>query len=93
MLDGDEADDKIVAVLQGDAVYGALRDIGECPALLIDRLRHYFLTYKQAPDRLSRAVEITHVYGREEAHDVIERSRADYDAQFPGLRERLERRG
>jgi inorganic pyrophosphatase len=93
MLDGDEADDKIVAVLQGDAVYGALRDITECPAPLIDRLRHYFLTYKQAPDRLSRAVEITHVYGREEAHAVIECSRVDYDAHFPGLRERLERRG
>ena len=51
MIDGREADDKIVAVLSGDAVYGSFRDIAECPAPLVDRLRHYFLTYKQGPDR------------------------------------------
>jgi inorganic pyrophosphatase len=82
MIDGQEADDKILAVLSGDAVYGSFKDIAECPAALVDRLRHYFLTYKQAPDRASRAVEITHVYGREEAHEVIRRSEADYAAHF-----------
>jgi inorganic pyrophosphatase len=90
MLDGDEADDKILAVLQGDAVYGGLREAAECPAALVDRLRHYFLTYKQAPDRASRAVEITHVYGREEAHEVIRRSHADYIAHLAELRRDLE---
>jgi inorganic pyrophosphatase len=82
MIDGQEADDKIVAVLSGDAVFGSFRDIAECPAPLVERLRHYFLTYKQAPDRDARAVEITHVYGREEAHEVIRRSDEDYQAHF-----------
>jgi inorganic pyrophosphatase len=82
MLDGDEADDKIIAVLEGDAVYGSLRELEECPAPLVDRLRHYFLTYKQGPDRAARMVEITHVYRREEAHDVIRRSIADYAHHF-----------
>jgi inorganic pyrophosphatase len=91
MLDGDEADDKIVAVLQGDAVYGGYEDIDDCPALMIDRLRHYFLTYKQAPDRLSPACEITHVYGREEAKDLIRRSHEDYLARFAGIGEMLRR--
>ena len=54
MLDGNEVDDKIVAVLAGDAVYGGLTDIAGCPRLLVDRLRHYFLTYKQAPTRARR---------------------------------------
>lgn len=87
MLDGDEADDKIVAVLQGDAVYGRFEDIRDCPVGLVDRLRHYFLTYKQSPDGRHAACEIVEVYGREEAHEVIRRSRDDYLAIFSGLHE------
>ena len=83
MIDGEEADDKIVAVLSGDASYGSFRDIADCPAPLVDRLRHYFLTYKQGPDRSSHPVEITHVYGRDEAHEVIGRSQEDYAAHLP----------
>jgi len=83
MLDGDEADDKIVAVLANDAAYGQYGDIAAVPRPLLDRLRHYFLTYKQAPDRLTRVVEITDVYGRDEAHAVIVRSQEDYRVAFP----------
>jgi inorganic pyrophosphatase len=85
MIDHGEADDKIVAVLKGDAVYGGWKDLSECPRSLTDRLRHYFLTYKQAPGEEKRACEITHVYGREEAHEVIRRSREDYNEIFSGL--------
>jgi inorganic pyrophosphatase len=83
MIDGDEADDKIIAALSGDAVFGSITDIAQCPAPLVDRLRHYFLTYKQGPDRAAHTVEITHVYGRDEAHDVIARSAQDYRAHWP----------
>ena len=82
MIDGNEADDKIIAVLSGDAVFGSIKDIAECPAPLVDRLRHYFLTYKQGPDRAAHAVEITHVYGRDEAHEAIRRSAQDYLAHL-----------
>jgi inorganic pyrophosphatase len=82
MLDGEEADDKILAVLAGDAVYGDVQDVAQLPARLVDRLRHYFLTYKQAPDRVAHTVEITHVYGREEAHEVIAASVEDYAEAF-----------
>jgi inorganic pyrophosphatase len=85
MLDGNEVDDKIVAVLHGDAVYGAAREISDLPALLLDRLRHYFLTYKQGPDEAHRSCEITDVYGRAEAHEVFTRSRRDYDEAFSAL--------
>ena len=85
MIDGDEADDKIVAVLEGDSVYGRYGGIEDCPAPLLDRLRHYFLTYKQGPDRAGHAVEITHVYGQEEAHEVIRRSHEDYLAHLSDL--------
>lgn len=84
MIDGHEADDKILAVLKDDAVYGGLTDVSQCPPPLIERLRHYFLTYKQSPDRMARTVEITHVYGRVEAHDVIRASHTDYRRAFGG---------
>lgn len=83
MIDRSEADDKLVAVMEGDAVYGGWRDIGDCPKSLIDRLRHYFLTYKQSPDVAAPTCEITHVYDRAEALDIIERARRDYAAHYP----------
>jgi len=85
MIDGNQADDKIVAVLEGDAVFGAYEEIAQIPAGLVDRLRHYFLTYKQGPDRDGRVVEIAHVYDREEAYEVIRRSWEDYAAHRDGL--------
>jgi inorganic pyrophosphatase len=88
MLDGNEADDKIIAVMQQDAVYGAWTDLKSVPVSTIERLRHYFLTYKDAPGTSQRKSEITHVYGRAEAHDIIRRSQEDYWARFgrPGDR-------
>lgn len=82
MIDKGEADDKIIAVLKQDEIYGHLKDVSECPATLIDRLKHYFLTYKNMPGQANKAVEITHTYGAAEAHEVIERSMEDYNAKF-----------
>jgi inorganic pyrophosphatase len=82
MLDGSEVDDKIVAVMVKDAVYGGVQDISHLPNLLVDRLKHYFLTYKQAPTEAAPACELTRVYGREEAFEVIRRSQDDYMARF-----------
>ena len=56
--------------------------MADCPATLIDRLKHYFLTYKNMPGQENKAVEITHVYGREEAQEVILRSMKDYAEKF-----------
>ena len=79
MIDGSQADDKIIAILDSDLAYGHITEISECPAALIDRLKHYFLSYKQLPSDAPRRVEIADVYGRAEAHDVITRSMRDYD--------------
>jgi inorganic pyrophosphatase len=84
MLDGDEVDDKIIAVLDGDAVYGSLDDVAKCPSEVLDRLRHYFLTYKQGPDQMAKATEISEMYGRVEALEVLKLSRKDYDVRFAG---------
>jgi inorganic pyrophosphatase len=85
MIDAHQADDKIVAVMRDDAIYGQLTDIAQCPALVIERLRHYFLTYKHAPGSPERRVEITHVYDASEAYEVIRLSQLDYAAAFAGM--------
>lgn len=80
MIDGGEADDKIIAVLKDDQAYGKITDIKDVPSMVVDRVKHFFLTYKQNPnnDGSDKKVEITHVYGPAEAYEVIERSNKDY---------------
>jgi len=85
MIDHLQADDKIIAVLKDDPAYGDWTDIYQCPPSLIERLRHYFLTYKEVPGESPGVVEIAEVYGRRTAHDVIMRSRLDYNARFGEL--------
>jgi inorganic pyrophosphatase len=84
MIDKDESDDKIIAVLNNDTVYGHFSDISELPELVVDRLKHYFLTYKDLPGQ-ERNVVITHVFGFEEAHEIIRRSMEDYHHKFDSL--------
>ena len=91
MIDGDEADDKVVAVLENDLGYGTIRDLADAPKGLIDRLRHYFLSYKQIPGAGPRKVEISEVYGRDEAVEVLRRSIEDYRKTFGAPEERLRR--
>jgi inorganic pyrophosphatase len=88
MIDGSQADDKIIAVLDKDVTYGAITDIAGCPPGVIRRLEHYFLSYKQRQDTPERRVEIAEVYDRAEAEEVVARSLADYAALFgdPSLR-------
>ncbi|HEY0029640.1 MAG TPA: inorganic pyrophosphatase [Bacteroidia bacterium] len=82
LIDKGEADDKIIAVMKGDEVYEAWKDISDCTGAVIDRLKHYFLTYKNIPGAEKPTCEITHIYGREEAYEVINRSREDYKNKF-----------
>ena len=69
-------------MLEADLAYGHLKNIDECPQALIDRLKHYFLSYKQLPGDAPRRVAIVDVYDREEALDVIKRSIRDYQNEF-----------
>ena len=83
MIDGNQADDKIIAVLESDLAYGQIDSVRDVPRGLIDRLEHYFLSYKQFPGDKPKKVEIVDVYDRVEALDVISRSLRDYQTEFP----------
>jgi inorganic pyrophosphatase len=81
MVDGGEADDKIIAVLDNDYVYGSARDIRDVPPVLIERIRHYLCTYKLEPGKPA-AVRIERTYGRPHALRVVRAAIADYGAHF-----------
>lgn len=83
MIDGGEADDKIIALLQGDEVYQEWNSLEECPDSLINRLKHYFLTYKQMPgESPQKKTEIAGMYGKQEAYEVIRSSQRDYNEHY-----------
>jgi len=79
--DHGEADDKIIAVLDNDQVMKGIRDLKHLPSTLVERLRHYFLTYKMVPGEPSK-MTIEAVYDREQAMAVVEASMRDYDEAF-----------
>jgi inorganic pyrophosphatase len=81
MIDANQADDKIIAVLQRDPVWGALDNLEDLPETLVERLRHYFLTYKMIPGATTRTyIDLT--YGREHAMRVIQAAIEDYQEAF-----------
>jgi len=83
MIDGGEADDKIIAVLQGDYVWGDVDDLERLPPVLVERLQHYFTTYKLRPGESER-IRIARTYGAAHAAAVIEAAMADYQDAFGG---------
>lgn len=82
MVERSEADDKIIAVLIGDPSFGELRDVSQLPRALVDRLRHYFLTYKGIPGEGSSQITVDPVYDAAEARAVLLAARDDYHDQF-----------
>ena len=82
MLDDGEADDKIIAVLVGDPVWDGARELTDLPPLVIERLQHYFSTYKLHIGEKS-TTSIRDVYGYERAAQVVIAAIADYNEVYP----------
>lgn len=78
MIDGGEADDKIIAVLPSDPVYGRAADLEDLPRALVDRLVHYFATYKAMPGEENKVV-IRGTYSVTHAWQVVRASIEDYE--------------
>lgn len=81
MIDNDEADDKIIAVLKNDLVWGKCRELDELPENLIERLTHYFATYKMVPGG-EMNVRITKAYGWSHAEKVVQAAMRDYSDEY-----------
>lgn len=77
LVDRGDADDKIIAVLASDHLWGGVRELEQVPAVLIERMRHYFSTYKLVPGE-EPVIMVKDVYGRDRAQRVVQAAIQDY---------------
>jgi inorganic pyrophosphatase len=82
-IDGGEADDKIIAVLDNDEFWKEADDVSDLPAILVERLRHYFATYKMMPGQRTQMI-IEKVYDHAYALQVVQAAIEDYDEAYGG---------
>lgn len=79
MIDGGEADDKIIAVAQGDPSVNHINDISELPQHFISEMKNFFEDYKKLE---KKEVVVEEFQNREVAWTIIEKAIADYDEKF-----------
>src|SRR5690554_1463416 len=82
MIDHGEADDKIISVLDNDYYYKEINSVNDLPSVLIERIRHYFATYKLTLGQETNDVLIEEIYDKDHAQKVIEASVRDYEMMF-----------
>jgi inorganic pyrophosphatase len=80
-LDGGEADDKIIAVLDNDEFWKDIEDISQVPDILVERLQHYFSTYKMTSGGISQ-MSIKKIFDRECALQVVTAAIEDYNEVY-----------
>jgi inorganic pyrophosphatase len=81
IVDRGEADDKIVGVLNNDPYYDQTHDISALPQAIIDRMVHYFATYKLMPGTENH-ITVSGIYGRAHALEVVKAAMSDYQDSY-----------
>ena len=79
MIDGDEEDEKIIAIPFGDPTYNGYYDIHELPTHVFDEMMHFFEVYKALEHKHTTVKEICH---RDEAVDIINKCIANYEKTY-----------
>ena len=83
LVDHEEADDKIVAVLANDLVWQGIEELCDLPPVMVERLSHYFRTYKMVEGE-EDSTFVREVYGAAQAHAVVQASIEDYLQVYGG---------
>jgi len=81
MIDEGEVDEKIIGVLTNDPVLINVSEVTDLPQPIVDRLLHYFATYKSGFPYTPN-VEVCPIYGRNRAYEVIRAAIQDYQDAF-----------
>ncbi len=79
MIDGDEMDDKIIAVAANDMSFNHVKDITDLPAHWLIELRSFFEDYKKLENK---SVVVEDFQNREVAMEVIQQAMKDYTDKF-----------
>ena len=79
MVDGGEADDKIIAVAAHDMSVNHINDISELPPHFIDEMRHFFEEYKKLENK---TVVVEEFQNKAKAEQIIQDAFALYKEKF-----------
>jgi len=79
MIDGDEQDEKIIAVAKKDPFLNCYKDVTEIPSHIAAEIKHFFEVYKQLEEKNTMVEEIL---GREAAEEIIEEAIECYKEKF-----------
>ncbi|MOA57580.1 Inorganic pyrophosphatase [compost metagenome] len=82
MVDGGEADEKIIGVPSSDIdpTYDAIQDIADLPAIERQRIEAFFRVYKQLPDK-GKKVELNGYGNAAEAREMVKKAMESYQKQ------------
>lgn len=79
MLDGGEADDKIIAVAAGDPSVNHMNDISELPKHFISEMRNFFEDYKKLENK---TVKVEEFENAKVAQEILQKAIEDYNKMF-----------
>lgn len=79
MIDGNEQDEKIIAVAKKDPFLNCYTDVSELPSHISAEIKHFFEVYKQLEEKQTMVEEIL---GREAAEEIIEKCIESYKDKF-----------
>lgn len=79
MIDGGEADYKIIAIPFNDPTYNEYKDISQLPRHIFQEMQHFFSVYKTLENKKT---DIDEVKGVLSAVDIIEESIDRYNKKF-----------
>jgi inorganic pyrophosphatase len=79
MIDGGDADDKIIAVPIDDPRWDEIKDLKDINKHTIKEMEHFYSTYKKLQNK---EVSVTGFKGREHAEDAFERGKKMYQKKF-----------
>lgn len=79
MIDGEQRDEKIIAIAEKDPFLNMYKDVTELPAHISSEIKHFFEVYKQLE---GKKTEVEEFLGRTEAEKIIEKSIENYKIKF-----------
>ncbi len=79
MLDGNDSDEKIIAIPFTDPTYNGYKDITDLPNHIFEEMRHFFEVYKTLENKHTAVNEVS---GREVAINIIKTAIESYNEHF-----------
>jgi len=85
MIDGEEVDEKIIAVPVRDPAFSCFNDINELPKHTAEEIEHFFTVYKTLEH--NKETQVPPAMGREKAIEIISHCMDEYRHHFCGKRD------